>query len=54
MGGEGKMIDYREALWAYLVVLFKQHNTYFHDAFSTHVFPQYLNNVTKTTLLNRP
>ena len=54
MGGEGKMIDYREALRAYLVVLFKQYNTYFHDTFSTHVFSQYLNNVTKITLSNKP
>ena len=54
MGGEGKMIDYCEALRAYLVVLFKQYNTYFHDTFSTYVFSQHLNNVIKTTLSNRP
>ena len=33
--------------------LFKQYNMYFHNTFHSHIFPQYLNNVTRTTLLNR-
>jgi len=34
--------------------MFKQHYTYFHTLFHLHVFPKNTNNITKTTLPNRP
>ena len=35
-------------------LVFKQHYTYFHILFHSHVFPKNTNNVTRTTLPNEP
>jgi len=45
---------YLTIIWAYLVVLFKQHNItrIFTTLFHLRVFLQYLNNVTRTILSN--
>ena len=39
----------RENFGVWLVVFFKQYNTYFHNTFYLHIFPQHLNNA-RTTL----
>ena len=43
-----------QIIWGCLVVLSKQHNTYFQNTFSPHVFSQYLNNIARITLPNGP
>ena len=42
------------ALFKQQFLLFKQHNTYFHNIFHSHVFSQHLNNITRITLSNGP
>ena len=35
-------------------LVFKQHYTYFHTLFHPHIFQKTINNITKTSLSNRP
>ena len=41
-------------LFKHMFSVFKQHYTYFHTFFNSHVFSKNTNNVTRTTLSNRP
>ena len=41
-------------VFKHIFSVFKQHYTYFHALFHSHVFPKNTNNVTRTTLPNGP